>query len=138
MDVVSDTLSPRHQLSYANHQMKEDEVFWLGGRSAPGEKGDRLADDENFVAAIRAACEAAGCEYQRFVSAQGPYGTWLAEIQRDGRAERVLWNGKDECMVLQIERTEGGWDDAVTIEVATHDQPGFVAGVSDILMAEPE
>jgi hypothetical protein len=50
----------------------------------------------------------------------------------------VLWNGKDECMVLQIKLSQGGWDDAITIEVATYDQLGFVAGVSDILMAEPE
>ena len=113
--------------------MKENDIFWLGGRPAPEKKGDRLADDENFVAAVRAACEAAGCEYQRFISALGPYGTWLVEISRDGKAQRVLWNGKDECMVLQTELSQGGWADAVVIDVAEQSLDGFVAGVNQIL-----
>jgi hypothetical protein len=118
--------------------MKEEGIFWRGGAPGAKDKKNRLADDEQFVAAIREACETAGCRFQRFISAQGPYGTWLAEFERDGQAQRVLWNGKDECMVLQIKLSQGGWDDAITIEVATYDQLGFVAGVSDILMAEPE
>ena len=113
--------------------MKEDSIFWLGGQPGSQQKPDRLADDENFVAAIRAACEAAGCEYQRFISAQGPYGTWLVEIRRGGKAQRVLWNGKDACMVLQIELSQGGWEDAIVIEVAELDLDGFVAGVDQIL-----
>jgi hypothetical protein len=118
--------------------LKEEGIFWRGGAPGAKDKKGRLADDAEFVAAIRGACESAGCRFQRFVSAQGPYGTWLAEIERDGQAQRVLWNGKDECMVLQIERKQGGWDDTITIEVGTHDQPGFVAGVTEILMADLE
>ena len=116
--------------------MKEDDIFWLGRRSTPKDTGDRLADDEAFVAAVRAACEAAGCEYQRFISALGPYGTWLVEIRRDGKAQRVLWNGKDARMVLQIELTQGGWEDAVAIDVAEQNLDGFVAGVNQILSVE--
>jgi hypothetical protein len=118
--------------------VNEEGIFWRGGAPGAKDKQGRLADDEQFVAAIRGACEVAGCDFRRFVSAQGPYGTWVAELTRDGQTQRILWNGKDECMVLQIELKQGGWNDAVTIEVASHDQPGFVAGVTDILMAEPK
>jgi hypothetical protein len=118
--------------------LNEEGIFWRGGAPGAKDKQGRLADDEQFVASIRSACEAAGCDFQRFVSAQGPYGTWVAEIRRDGLVQRILWNGKDECLVLQTELKQGGWEDSVTIEVATYDQPGFVAGVGDILMAEPD
>jgi hypothetical protein len=114
--------------------LSEEGIFWRGGTPGAATRQAHLADDEQFVAAIRDACESAGGGFRRFISAQGAYGTWVVELERGG--QRVLWNGKDECMVLQIPLTEGGWEDAIVIDVATHDQPGFVAGVSDILGAE--
>jgi hypothetical protein len=113
--------------------LKEEGIFWRGGAPGAKDKQGRLADDERFVAAIRGACETAGSHFQRFVSAQGPYGTWLALIERDGQAQRILWNGKDECMVLQTELEQGGWDDTVIIEVTEHSHDGFLLAVREIL-----
>lgn len=115
--------------------MAESEVFWLGGRPGQTERKPQLADDDAFVAEIRTACEAMGFEVDGFVSAEGPYGTWLVELRRDGNRQRVLWNGKDEIMVLQVERPAGGWDDARELAVPERDTPGFATGVRAILAA---
>jgi hypothetical protein len=113
---------------------EENTVFWLGGQPRGGAKPtERLADSEAFVAAIRTACGEAGCDFQRVISALGPYGTWLVEIQRDGKAQRVLWNGKEERLVLQVQLSRGGWEDPLSIKVADHDIDGFAAGVRAIL-----
>lgn len=113
--------------------MAENEIFWLGGKPGREEREPQLADTEEFVAAIRAACESLGCDYQRLISAQGPYGTWLVEFMRNGKKQRILWNGKDEVMVLQQERLNGGWDEPRDCTVAAQDEAGFVAGVQEIL-----
>ena len=105
----------------------------MGTQPVEEKKAPGLADDPNFVTAISTACEAAGCPVQRFVSALGPYGTWLVEIRRDGEEQRVLWNGKEARLVLQIRLTQGGWEDPLSIEVPVQDTDGFVAGVAQIL-----
>ena len=115
---------------------QEDEIFWLGG--APGASDSpRLADDEAFVAAIRSCCEASGYRAGRFVSAQGPYGTWLIEVQRAGPPERIVWNGRDRCLVLQRKLPSGGWEDPRSASVAATDTDGFVAAVAALLAGEP-
>jgi hypothetical protein len=113
--------------------MKEENVYWVGTQPIGEKKAPMLADDPGFVTAITTACEAEGCHVQRFVSALGPYGTWLVEIQRDGQVQRILWNGKEAKLVLQVPLRQGGWEDPLTIEVATQDQDGFVAGVTEML-----
>ena len=113
--------------------MKEDDVFWLRGTPGANRQPEQLADTPEFVTAIRNTCETAGCPVERLVSAKGPYGTWLVEIQRHGQDQRVLWNGKDRKLVLQVPLPQGGWEDAVAMEVQSQDTPGFVAGVSAIL-----
>jgi len=112
--------------------MKEEDVYWVGTQPILERKAAALADDPAFVAAISAACEAAGCPVNRFISAMGPYGTWLVEIQRAGQVQRILWNGKEACLVLQVPLIEGGWEDPLSIEVATQDTAGFLAGVNEI------
>lgn len=113
--------------------MADNEIFWLGGKPGSGARGPKLAEGEQFVQAIRTACEDLGCEFQRLVSAEGPYGTWLVEYNRDGQNQRVVWNGKDEIMVLQQERPNGGWDEPRELEVEQRDVAGFSAAVRKIL-----
>jgi hypothetical protein len=113
--------------------MTDNEVHWVGKRPGQDEKRTELLRDEAFIEAIRAVCESSGCRYQRFVAAMGPYGTWLAEIQRDGIDQRVLWNGKDECLVLQVKLPEGGWEDPVSLEVPEQTADGFVERVGALL-----
>ena len=113
--------------------MAESEVFWLGGKPGPKQRDQQLADSDTFVAAIRETCESLGCDYGRLISAQGDYGTWLVEFSREGKKQRILWNGKDEILVLQQERPNGGWDEPRRCSVTDQGRAGFVAGVTKIL-----
>lgn len=124
-----------------NNAGREEDIFWLGGapgtRKQPGEPSGHLADRSEFTAAITRCAESAGCTVKQFVSAKGPYGTWLIVYRRAGRAQRILWNGREQRLVLQLELPNGGWEDPISIEVASQDQTGFVAGVEQILQTDP-
>lgn len=115
--------------------MTEESVFWLGGRPQSATAGQHLADTPEFVAAIRSACEAVGAEVQQFVSAKGPYGTWLVAIRREGADERILWNGKDRTMVLQTALAQGGWEDTRVQAAEPQDTGAFVAALRSLLSA---
>ena len=113
--------------------VEEQGVFWLGGQPGTDKGQKHLADSEAFVARMNEACETEGCEVQRFVSAQGAYGTWLLEFRRDGKNQRVVWNGKDERLVLQVALGHGGWEEPKAMSIANKDQDGFAAGLKTIL-----
>lgn len=113
--------------------MKEKQVFWLGGRSSSGDELRNIADDHGFVTAIQTACESHGCEIQRFVSAKGAYGTWLLEFGRDGKDQRVVWNGREEKLVLQVALTSGGWEEPKATTIASVDIEGFVEGIRGLI-----
>jgi len=116
--------------------MKEESVFWVGTQPLLDDRSPGLAHDEQFVAAMTRACAAAGCKVHRFVAALGPYGTWLVEIERDGEDQRVLWNGKEQRLVLQVKLEQGGWEDPRSLEIPDQDTEGFVAGITELL-ADP-
>jgi hypothetical protein len=113
--------------------MKENDVFWLGSRSRSGDQRQNFADEKEFAMAMRAACEAHGCTIQRFVSAKGVYGTWLLEFGRDGTNQRIVWNGKEEKLVLQVALAGSGWDEPKSTTVASIDIRGFSAGICELI-----
>jgi len=112
---------------------QETEVFWLGGPPGGANSAPRLADTEQFVVAITRVCEEMDCQVDRFVSAKGVYGTWLVELSRNAGKQRVVWNGKDKKLSLQVERSHGGWDDAAETSVALENVDGFIEGVRAVL-----
>ena len=125
-------------MTRVNEQNKtEEDVFWLGGapstRKRPGEPSGHLADVADFQTAVQARCQSAGGVVKQFVSARGPYGTWIVEFSRADRAERIVWNGREERLILQIELLNGGWEDPVSIAIASRDEAGFLAGVEQLL-----
>ena len=83
--------------------------------------------------AMQAECEGHGCTIQRFVSAKGVYGTWLLEFERDGANQRIVWNGKEEKLVLQVVSARGGWDEPKATTVGSIDVPGFSAGIRELI-----
>jgi hypothetical protein len=109
--------------------MKENAVFWLGRRSKSGDERKRFADEPDFVTSMQKSCEAHGCRIQRFVSAKGPYGTWLLEFERDGKSQRVVWNGREEKLVLQVALNTGGWEEPAATKIVSIDVQGFIDGI---------
>lgn len=113
--------------------MSKNEVFWLGQRARSGERCRNIADEPQFSAAMQALCRKNGCKVRRFISAKGEYGTWLIEFERDGQNQRIVWNGKDEKMVLQVERPRGGWDEPSEIAIEEIDAAGFADGINRLI-----
>ena len=109
--------------------MKEDEVFWLGRRSKSGEQHNNFADEQEFATAMQNTCESHGCTIQRFVSAKGVYGTWLLEFERDAKNQRIVWNGKEQKLVLQVALARGGWEEPNETAIGDIDIPGFIDGI---------
>jgi hypothetical protein len=111
----------------------ESEIFWLAAPSDRSKNAPKLADSTGFSAAIAQVCEEANYQVIRFVSAKGAYGTWLVELKRDAVEQRVVWNGKDKKLVLQLRRSEGGWDDTIVISISPETLESFARGVKSIL-----
>ncbi len=112
---------------------EEHGIFWLGAPPEPQQTPQHLADSDEFVCGIQQACESAGCQVKRFIAAQGVYGTWLVEFSRDATEERVLWNGKEQQLVLQVRSGHGSWDEPKTVPVANQDLEGFAAALEVLL-----
>jgi hypothetical protein len=112
--------------------VKEESVFWLGGKP-----GSREADAPPVPAAIEpavvAACRALGLDPEDFVAALGGFGSWLVHFTRGGRRERIVWNGRESRLVLQAALRSGGWEDLRDCPVAQPDTAGFVAAIGDLM-----
>jgi hypothetical protein len=57
----------------------------------------------------------------------------VIEIERAGEDQRLVWNGKEQRLVLQVKLRQGGWEDLPSIAVPAQDTDGFVVGVTEIL-----
>ena len=55
------------------------------------------------------------------------------ELSRNAGNQRVVWNGKDKKLSLQVELSNGGWDDAAETSVASENIDGFIEGVTAVL-----
>lgn len=114
--------------------MPEKAVFWLGGK--PGQAGASkkgIEQDQEFAAAIRQACETNGFKVRDYVAAQGAFGSWLVQLSKDGRRQRLVWNGKDGQLLFEQALEPGGWEQLCAGEVAAHDLNGFITVVQSIL-----
>jgi hypothetical protein len=113
--------------------MKEESVFWLGGKPGGAKQSRTEPAAEQLAPAIRGACEALGLQVDDFVAALGSHGSWLVQITRDGEPHRVIWNGKDRLLSLDRALPRGGWEQIQACTVATQDAPGFISGLQHLL-----
>ncbi len=97
--------------------MAEHEVMWIGRRPAAMTPVEHAASTEAFAEAVTGACAGCGCEVEDYIAAAGAYGSWLVRFGRDGRRQRLVWNGKDGRLVLEES------DDGPGLE-RTRRQPG--------------
>lgn len=117
--------------------MSEKTVFWLGGQ--PGQAGapkKGLEQDQDFAAAIRQACESNGFKFRDYVAAQGAFGSWLAHLSKNGRKQRLVWDGKESELRFEQAIEPGGWKELCASEVTESDAAGFIAAVQSALETE--
>ena len=116
--------------------MKEEPVFWLGGK--PGTQKAAAAPPEagRLEPAVCDACRGHGLEPEEFIAALGGYGSWLVHFSRGNRRQRIVWNGRERKLVLQGAIRSGGWEDLRDCPVISADQAGYVAGIATLLQDE--
>jgi hypothetical protein len=117
--------------------MKEESVFWLGGKPGAPKEIRAAPAAEQLAPAIRGACEALGLQVDDFLASLGGYGSWLVHFSREGRRERIVWNGREKKLVLQASIRSGGWEDLRDCPVGEASEPGFVAAIDALLSAAP-
>jgi hypothetical protein len=116
--------------------VKEESVFWLGGRPGTQKAAAELPEAGNLQPVIAEACRAQGLEPEQFVAALGRYGSWLVHFSRAGRRQRIVWNGREGKLVLQAAIRSGGWEDLRDYPLAGTDADGFVAGIATLISAD--
>ena len=72
---------------------------------------EHAASTEAFAEAVTGACAGCGCEVEDYIAAAGAYGSWLVRFARDGRRQRLVWNGKDGRLVLEEATTGPDWNE---------------------------
>jgi hypothetical protein len=111
----------------------EHEVMWIGRRPTALSTIEHPATTEEFAESVTSACADAGCSVQDYVAAAGAYGSWLIRFSRDDAKQRLVWNGKEGCLVLEQATTGIDWDELQSCPVAERDTAGFIAAVQSLL-----
>ena len=122
----------------SDQPVAEHEVMWIGRRPAALAPVEHPATTEAFAEAVTATCAAGGCAVEDYVAAAGVYGSWLVRFARDGRRQRLVWNGKDGQLVLEQATAGTHWDTLGTRPVAERDEAHFTAAIRDLLGATPD
>ncbi len=113
--------------------MSEQEVFWVGRRPSAEQQPALPTEDPAFEAALRKACEAAGCPVQRYIAAKGAFGSWLLELSRHGELQRLIWNGQAQRLSVDTPNRGGGWNEVSAEELAQPDTGALLAAMQRML-----
>jgi hypothetical protein len=111
--------------------------MWIGRRPAAMTPVEHAASTEAFAEAVAGACASCGCEVEDYIAAAGAYGSWLVRFGRDGRRQRLVWNGKDGRLVLEKATTGPDWSELGSSPVSERDQEHFVAAIRALLGGGP-
>jgi hypothetical protein len=118
-----------------NLTVAEHEVMWIGRRPAALAAVEHPATTEAFAEALTGACAGCGCEVEDYVAAAGAYGSWLVRFARDGRRQRLVWNGKDGRLVLEQATAGVDWHELGSRTLSERDQDHFLSAVRALLAA---
>jgi len=111
----------------------EHEIMWIGRRPAAMAAAEHPATSESFAESVTGACAACGCEVQDYVAAAGIYGSWLVRFSRDGRRQRLVWNGKDGKLVLEQATTGIDWQELGSTRLDKPAEADFVPAIRALL-----
>lgn len=116
--------------------MSEQEVFWVGRRPSASEESGLPTEDPAFEAALRAVCESSGCVVQRYIAAQGAFGSWLLELSRNDETQRLIWNGQASRLSLDAPNRAGGWNELSAEGLERADIEAVIAAMRRILVRD--
>lgn len=119
--------------------MADTPVFWLGGKPGANKSNERRKPvAESYEPALREACGACGYAVDEYVAAQGGFGGWLVNLDRDGQRYRVFWSGKDKQLRFERALAHGGWGELACVAPADDGLPAFVDSVTAVLQAKTQ
>jgi hypothetical protein len=109
--------------------------MWIGRRPAAMAPVEHPASTEGFAEAVTTACADCGCDVQDYVAAAGAYGSWLVRFEREGRRQRLVWNGKDGKLVHEQATAGVDWLELGSRPVSERDEAHFLSAINDLLKA---
>jgi hypothetical protein len=112
--------------------------MWIGRRPAAMAPAEHVATTETFAEAVTTACAGCGADVDDYVAAAGAYGSWLVRFERDGRRQRLVWNGKEGRLVLEQATTGVNWNELGSSPISDRDQDHFVAAIRALLGAKSD
>jgi len=115
--------------------MTEQTLVWV--RRTPSRPTAQEVDEKQLSADLAAACAGCGYELGEFIAAKGSFGSWLAQLSKDGRSHRVIWNGQDGRLLLEVAGQHAGWEELASATPEQRDIGTLLAGVQALLAQDP-
>lgn len=109
--------------------------MWIGRPPAKMAPVEPLAATEPFAEAVTTACADCGCEVEDYIAAAGVYGSWMVRLARNGQRQRLVWNGREERLVLEQATAGIDWRELGAAPVPARDAAGFVTAIRSLLGA---
>ena len=106
--------------------------MWIGRRPTSLAPAENPAATEDYAEAVTAACADCGLEVDDYIAAAGPFGSWLVRFERNGGRGRLVWNGKERCLLLE-EPSGVEWVERGRFEPADTELGTLVAGLRTLL-----
>lgn len=113
--------------------MTEQTLVWV--RRTPSKPAEPEINEQQLSASLAEACRGCGYQLDEFIAARGAFGSWLAQLGKDGRAHRVIWNGQDGRLVLEVAGAHAGWEEIASTVPERRDVEELVACAKSLLGA---
>ena len=111
--------------------MTEQTLVWV--RRTPAKPAEPELDEQALSASLAEACTGCGYRLDSFIAAKGAFGSWLAQLGKDGRAHRVIWNGQEGRLVLEAAGVHAGWEELASVAPERRDIDSLVNEVQSLL-----
>ena len=105
--------------------------MWV--RRTPSRPTEPEIDEQQLSASLAEACTGCGYQLDGFVAAKGAFGSWLAQLGKDGHPHRVIWNGQEGRLVLESAGTHAGWQEMASAVPEQRDVEGWVSCMKSLL-----
>ena len=113
--------------------MSEQPVVWIGKKPKSMETRKTPVEPAELEALLSAAAGSCGFSYRNHVFAEGEYGSWLVHLDKEECRHRVVWNGKEETMVLEQATGPSGWKELASADCKDADTEKLVAELQTLL-----
>jgi len=113
--------------------VNEQNLVWVKRPASKTKAQENAIDEAELADRLRAGCTGCGYQFKQFIAAKGAFGSWLVQLEKDGLAHRIIWNGQDGKLLLEAAGRHAGWTELASCPASGRDIDGFVASVETLL-----